>query len=128
MQETCKGVNRDDEEQWGEWVALPEPTTVPYGVAGNAIEEDPRGGCGEERRNPVTEAGGEPTLLEEVQYILPTHRVEGLLDVELEEDGGLFSTVQPTRIVANKHEIIMYAPGLDESALRVGDKGVHVWA
>lgn len=42
--------------------------------------------------------------------------MEGLLYVDLEEDGSFF-TVQPTHIVANKHEIIGYALGFDESAL-----------
>jgi hypothetical protein len=51
--------------------------------------------------------------------------VECLFDVKLEEKSRFFSSVKPSRIVVDKHEVVMNAPRLDESALGVGNNVIH---
>lgn len=55
----------------------------PNGFPRDAIEKDSRGGRGEKGGNPIAEPRGESTCLKEVEDVVPTHRVEHLLDVKL---------------------------------------------
>jgi hypothetical protein len=41
------------------------------------------------------------------------------------EEGGLLPSVKPTSIVANKHEVVMNASGLDKRTLRLRDNVIH---
>ena len=55
------------------------------GAAGNAIEDDPRGGGAKKGCDPVPKLARESSPLEKVEQVLPLHGVEGLADVKLEE-------------------------------------------
>jgi hypothetical protein len=63
--------------------------------------------------------------LKKIKEVVPTNMIEILLDVKLEEKCHLLSLVKPSRVVAKKHEVVVYAPRLDESTLGVGHNVVH---
>lgn len=68
----------------------------------------------------------EAKAMEKVKKILPTYRVEGLLNVKLEKERRFFPSVKPSRIVPHEQEIIVNASRFDESALGYGDMVFHV--
>jgi hypothetical protein len=92
----------------------------------NAIEENSRCSGAKKGRELITEAGWEPKALKKIKNVVPTNMIESLFDVKLEEKSGLLSSVEPSRIVADKHEVVVYAPRLNECTLGVGDNVVHV--
>lgn len=87
--------------------------------------QDCRGRGAKQGVNPVMKSTQEAPPLEEVEHVLPSHRVKGFVDVELEKDGRCFIPLEPTCKVPNVHEVLMDAPLLDESTLGVGNRAVH---
>jgi hypothetical protein len=92
----------------------------------DAIEENSRRSGAKKGREPITEARRKTKAVMKIKEVVPTNMIESLLDVKLEEKCSLLSSVKPTRVVANKHEVVVYAPRLDESTLGVEHNVVHV--
>jgi hypothetical protein len=63
--------------------------------------------------------------LEKVNNEFPTDRVEGLANIELEEERRCFVLVEAFGEVSHIDEVVVNAPLLDESTLGVGDEVVH---
>ena len=62
-------------------------------------------------------------MIEQVQEVVPTHRVKRFLDVELEQESrGVVVAIQASSKVAHVHEIIMNTYLFDESTR---DKVIH---
>lgn len=70
----------------------------------------------------------ETLALEEIKDDAPIDRVKRFLNVKLKNKNDSLSFVEPPSIVPHAHEISVDASFLDESALDVGDKGIHVRA
>jgi hypothetical protein len=96
------------------------------GITRNTVEEDSRCGGGKECYHPISKPCPEATTLHKVKQVVPSHRVKGLLDVELKKDGWSLGAVNSPNIVSNPQEIVVDTPSLDEGALRCGDKVVYV--
>jgi hypothetical protein len=72
----------------------------------NAIEENSRRSGAKKCRKPIPEARWKSKALKKIKDVVPTNMVEGLFDVKLEEESRLFSSVKPSRVVADKHEVV----------------------
>jgi hypothetical protein len=96
------------------------------GRAGHPIKKDPRGCGNKQGHHPIPKAWRKTAFLEEVNNIVPTHGVERFSDVKLEKKGRRFSLVKPRSKILDIEEVIMNAPFLDESTLRLRDKVIHM--
>ena len=85
LENSLEWVNGDDEKQRGYGVPLPKALSMLNWVAGNTIEDDPRGGGAKKGCDPVPKLAWESSPLEKIEQVLPLHGVEGLADVKLEE-------------------------------------------
>jgi hypothetical protein len=94
--EPLQGLHSEDEEEREQGVPLSQAAEVTDAVASHTVKEDPRGGCGEEQRNPVTPALTKTTGSKHVQEVDPGNAVEGFRNVELDQQGGSFGAVQTT--------------------------------
>jgi hypothetical protein len=65
-------------------------------------------------------------VLYKLQDILPHHRVKGFLHIELEQNGGLLLPMEPSCIVAQKHEVDMDVCLFNKGTLDDQNKMVHV--
>ena len=65
-------------------------------------------------------------MAKELEDVSPFDRVEHFFDIKLEEEGGLFPPMKPPGIVAHKEEVVMDAARLDEGALGLRNKVIHV--
>jgi hypothetical protein len=70
--------------------------------------------------------GGGTFPLHEVQNVFPPNRVKRLTNVKLEEKSRDLCFVEPRGKVLDIQEIVVNTPLLDEGALSIGDKLIHV--
>jgi hypothetical protein len=80
------------------------------GVTRHAIEEDSRSRGGEECPNPIPEFSREATMLEKIHEVVPSHGVESLFDVKLEEEARCFGAMKFASKVPHIHVVIVDAP------------------
>ena len=67
----------------------------------------------------MTEAAWEAQVSEQIHQIVPSDRIEGLLDIELEKEGRGFRTVKASGQVSDIHEVVVDASLFYESALGI---------
>jgi hypothetical protein len=119
-------INCQHKEERGQRIALPKAAAVLNGVTRHAIEEDSRSRGGEECPNPIPEFSREATMLEKIHEVVPSHGVESLFDVKLEEEARCFGAMKFASKVPHIHVVIVDASFFDECALGIGHKRVHM--
>jgi hypothetical protein len=97
------------------------------GVTRHAIEEDSRSRGGEECPNPIPEFSREATMLEKIHEVVPSHGVESLFDVKLEEEARCFGAMKFASKVPHIHVNIMDAPFFFINALWALDTSESIW-
>jgi hypothetical protein len=93
---------------------------MPNGTAGYPIEEHPRRRGDEQGDNPIPETAWEPPSLQKVNDVVPTHGVESLSDVKLEEECRSLASMKSSGEVLDIEEIVVDTPLLDEGTLGLG--------
>jgi len=89
--EAQEHIRDDDEEVRGERVALAESTATSDPAAGNTVQGDSRFATREDRGDPVLPPIIKTSRREDPIQAAPFHRVEGLLEIQL-EDGSLLGS------------------------------------
>lgn len=118
-------VDGEDEEERGEWVPLPETSAMQNWGSGHPIEEDPRGSSVKQGHDPIAKSTWESMPMQEIKNVLSSHRIEGLTDVKLEEEGRHVVPMKPPGKIPHIHEIVVDA-SLNENTLSAGNELVHV--
>ena len=79
------------------------------------------------RREPIANSQilGGNLAFEGGEEVVPSHQIESLLDVKLEENGRGLGLVKSTRIVPHVYEVVMDAPSFDECTLGARDEAIH---
>jgi hypothetical protein len=115
--QTLEDVRRDEEEVRREGVALPQPMHAADPLPWDAIEEDGRARGSENVIHPITPKNGEAAGEHDSSKTGPANRIEGLGEVQLENDTWSAVAVARLNELGGVDEIFRDVPAGEEASL-----------
>jgi hypothetical protein len=126
MKHGGEDVHRNDEEERGDGISPAQTPRMKERVALESIDEHPSPRRSKQQRDPPNPARPKATLPQNTEEERPRDAIEGLGDVDLEEEGCLLLNMQSLGRSLDKQEIVLNAPAANECRLIVGDEVVHL--
>lgn len=117
LQKPLLDVSDYYEEIWGDGVALLEPQSALEPATWNAVQEDGSFACAKGAGNPISPQVTEPLSTHDAVEAVPRHRVERLLEIELEDSSRLTSLVAAAQEVGRIYEIFGNVSAINKAGL-----------